>query len=62
MFEILRIYFSAQPDCPRDLQYMEMGPPFPPTCTNPQPDPKLTSTSTCQPPLGRSLRNSKTKT
>ncbi|KAA0721171.1 Mucin-19 [Triplophysa tibetana] len=43
----------SQPDCPGDLQYMEMGPPFPPTCTNPQPDPKLTSTSTCQPPPGK---------
>ncbi|XP_056605024.1 mucin-2-like [Triplophysa dalaica] len=43
----------SEPDCPGDLQYMEMGPPFPPTCTNPQPDPKFTSTSTCQPPLGK---------
>lgn len=53
MFKILRIHFSAQPQCPGDLHYMEMGPAFPPTCTNPQPYPELSST--CQPPQGWSF-------
>lgn len=57
MFEILRIHFSAQPQCPGDLHYMETGPAFPPTCTNPQPYPELTST--CQPPQGWSLIHAK---
>ncbi|XP_057183922.1 mucin-2-like [Triplophysa rosa] len=41
----------SQPHCPGDLHYVEMGPAFPPTCTNPQPYPELTST--CQPPQGK---------
>ncbi|XP_073669781.1 uncharacterized protein [Paramisgurnus dabryanus] len=45
----------SQPICPGDLHYMEMGPAFPPTCSNPQPYQELTST--CQPPDGKVLND-----
>ncbi|KAI4899813.1 hypothetical protein NFI96_013757, partial [Prochilodus magdalenae] len=41
-----------QPTCPGDLKYQELGPPSPPTCTNPQP-PSDTLTGTCLPPQGK---------
>ncbi|KTF90218.1 hypothetical protein cypCar_00042449, partial [Cyprinus carpio] len=42
---------SAQPNCPGDLHYVEMGPAFPPTCSNPQ-NYTTELTSTCLPPGG----------
>ncbi|KAI4899805.1 hypothetical protein NFI96_013758 [Prochilodus magdalenae] len=45
-----------QPTCPGDLKYQELGPPFPPTCTNRQP-PSDTLTNTCLPPQGMVLND-----
>lgn len=50
--------FAAQPHCPGDLRYVEMGPAFPPTCSNPQ-NHTTELTSTCLPAEGWSLVSSK---
>ncbi|XP_051976563.1 mucin-2-like, partial [Xyrauchen texanus] len=45
----------SEPKCPGDLQYTELGHAFPPTCTNPQPIPEITST--CLPAQGKVLND-----
>ncbi|XP_036431254.1 mucin-2-like [Colossoma macropomum] len=44
------------PTCPGDLKYQELGLPFPPTCTSPQP-PSESLISTCLPPPGMVLND-----
>uniref|UniRef100_A0AAR2L090 VWFD domain-containing protein n=1 Tax=Pygocentrus nattereri TaxID=42514 RepID=A0AAR2L090_PYGNA len=44
------------PTCPGDLKYQELGPPFAPTCTSPQP-PSDILISTCLPPPGTVLND-----
>uniref|UniRef100_A0A8C2FG06 VWFD domain-containing protein n=1 Tax=Cyprinus carpio TaxID=7962 RepID=A0A8C2FG06_CYPCA len=46
----------SQPNCPGDLHYVEMGPAFPPTCSNPQ-NYTTELTSTCLPPGGKVLND-----
>uniref|UniRef100_A0A671QWR4 Mucin-19-like n=1 Tax=Sinocyclocheilus anshuiensis TaxID=1608454 RepID=A0A671QWR4_9TELE len=45
-----------QPHCPGDLHYVEMGPAFPPTCSNPQ-NYTTELTSTCLPAEGKVLND-----
>ncbi|XP_072530311.1 uncharacterized protein [Salminus brasiliensis] len=44
------------PTCPGEMKYHELGPAFPPTCTNPQP-PSGPLISTCLPPSGMVLND-----
>ncbi|XP_052411201.1 mucin-19 isoform X26 [Carassius gibelio] len=46
----------SQPQCPGDLHYVEMGPAFPPTCSNPQ-NHTTELTSTCLPAEGKVLND-----
>ncbi|KAG1953472.1 mucin-2 [Pimephales promelas] len=46
----------SQPLCPGDLYYQEMGPAFPPTCSNPQNN-TTEFTSTCLPAGGKVLND-----
>ncbi|XP_016378048.1 mucin-19-like, partial [Sinocyclocheilus rhinocerous] len=46
---------SDQPHCPGDLHYVEMGPAFPPTCSNPH-NYTTELTSTCLPAEGQERR------
>ncbi|XP_073804161.1 uncharacterized protein isoform X2 [Danio rerio] len=46
----------SMPLCPGDLRYVEMGPAFPPTCSNPQ-NSTADFTSTCLPAEGKVLND-----
>uniref|UniRef100_A0A671SFB6 VWFD domain-containing protein n=1 Tax=Sinocyclocheilus anshuiensis TaxID=1608454 RepID=A0A671SFB6_9TELE len=46
----------SQPHCPGDMHYAEMGPAFPPTCSNPQ-NYTTELTSTCLPAEGKVLND-----
>ncbi|XP_056311152.1 mucin-2-like [Danio aesculapii] len=46
----------SMPLCPGDLRYVEMGPAFPPTCSNPQ-NSTTDITSTCLPAEGKVLND-----
>uniref|UniRef100_A0A8B9JZ08 Uncharacterized protein n=1 Tax=Astyanax mexicanus TaxID=7994 RepID=A0A8B9JZ08_ASTMX len=46
----------SKPTCPGDLKFQELGSPFPPTCTNPQPQSE-SLVSTCLPPAGMVLND-----
>ncbi|XP_072530366.1 mucin-6-like [Salminus brasiliensis] len=47
---------AALPTCPGEMKYHELGPAFPPTCTNPEP-PSGPLISTCLPPSGMVLND-----
>uniref|UniRef100_A0AAY5F5L9 VWFD domain-containing protein n=1 Tax=Electrophorus electricus TaxID=8005 RepID=A0AAY5F5L9_ELEEL len=46
-----KITLCQEPSCPGDLTYQELGPAFPPTCSNPQPNSDALI-NTCLPPAG----------
>uniref|UniRef100_W5KDE1 VWFD domain-containing protein n=1 Tax=Astyanax mexicanus TaxID=7994 RepID=W5KDE1_ASTMX len=48
-WSVWRSKTSCKPTCPGDLKFQELGSPFPPTCTNPQPQSE-SLVSTCLPP------------